>query len=377
MIQTFSERTTVILSAIAIPLTILVSSCSGNSEQAAYNLPNDVDFIEIKAENAHIEKKYPGAIEGIVNVDIKAQVTGYLDQIYIKEGEYVTAGQSLFRIKGDLYTEQVSNSRAAYEAALAAEKNAQIEVDKQRPLVEGKVYSELQLQTAEANLLAAKAQVAQARAALGTSQVNAAFTLIKAPVSGYIGRIPNRIGNLVTPADMIPLTVLSDIQQVFVYFSLSEADFISFMKDRVTDLGLNTVELIMADGSAYPHPGEVEIASGNIDKTTGSIPLKAIFPNEHKLLRSGGSGRIVLKKALTDVIVIPMGSVKDIQDRFFVFVLTDNNTIQMKPIEIEGKSGNEYIVRSGLTVGDKIAVNRIDLLSDGMPVVPSIVKTSK
>lgn len=347
-------------------------SCSDNSDQENFNQLNDVDFIEIKAENTQLEKKYPGAIEGIVNVDIKAQVTGYLDQIYVKEGDYVTAGQSLFRIKGDLYAEQVSNSRAAYDAALAAEKNAQIEVNKQRPLVEGKVYSELQLQTAEANLSAAKAQVAQARAALGTSRVNAAFTLIKAPVSGYIGRIPNRVGNLVTPADLVPLTNLSDIQQVFVYFSLSEADFIGFLKDQKTDKLLNTVELIMADGSTYKQKGEVEIASGNIDKTTGSIPLKAVFTNEEKLLRSGGSGRIVLKKTLSNVISIPMESVKDIQDRFFVYVLSEKNTVKMMPIEIDGKTKSHYIVKSGLKLGDKIAINRIDLLHDGLTVVPTI-----
>lgn len=348
--------------------------CSGSTEQENFSQPNDVDFIEIKTGNTQIEKKYPGAIEGIVNVDLKAQVTGYLDQIYIKEGDYVTAGQSLFRIKGDIYAEQVSNSRAAYEAALAAEKNAQIEVEKQRPLVEGKVYSELQLKTAEANLLAAKANVSQARAALGSSQVNAAFTLIKAPVSGYIGRIPNRIGNLVTPVDIVPLTNLSDIQQVFVYFSLSEADFIAFMKDKNTDKALNTVELIMADGSKYEHAGEVEVASGNIDKTTGSIPLKAVFKNDNKLLRSGGSGRIVLKKSLSDVIAIPMESVKDIQDRFFVYVLSGKNTIKMVPVEIDGKTNSHYIVKSGLKPGEKIAINRIDLLSDGMTVVPTIIK---
>lgn len=373
MASRISKRT---ILHVFIPIITLLclSACAGSSEQEQFNQSNDVDFIEIKAESVQIEKKYPGAIEGIVNVDIKAQVTGYLDQIYVKEGDYVTAGQSLFRIKGDLYAEQVSNSKAAYEAALAAEKNAQIEVEKLRPLVKEKVYSELQLQTAEANLLAAKAQVSQARAALGTSQVNAAFTLIKAPVSGYIGRIPNRIGNLVTPADVIPLTNLSDIQQVFVYFSLSEADFIAFMRDQKTDQSLNTVELIMADGSKYGQDGKMEFASGNIDKTTGSIPLKAVFENEDKLLRSGGSGRIILKKTLSDVITVPMESVKDIQDRFFVYVLSDKNTIKMVPIEVEGKTTSHYIVKSGLQLGDKIALNRIDLLSDGMTVVPTIVK---
>jgi membrane fusion protein (multidrug efflux system) len=239
-----------------------------------------------------------------------------------------------------------------------------------RPLVQGKVMSPVQLQTVESNYASAKAQVAQAKAALGSSQINADFSLIKAPVSGYIGRIPNRIGNLVTPADAAPLTTLSEISHVFVYFSLSESDFLSFMKDRQTDEGLNTVELIMADGTAYPQKGRVEIASGNIERATGSIPLKAVFPNPDKVLRSGGTGKVVLRRTLTDALTVPLASVKDIQDRYFVFALGDSNKVAMKPIEVSGRAKNHYIVKSGLKEGDRIALNRIDVLTEGMPVEP-------
>lgn len=370
----FSKSRTIAI-PVAFSISMFLFSCGGGSaETPPAPAPVEADFMEVQAKNTHIEKKYPGAIEGSVNVDIKAQVSGYLDQIYVKEGDYVKKGQSLFRIKGDVYNQQVNNAQASYEAALAAEKNARIEVNKIRPLVEAKVYSELQLETAEANLASAAAMVSQAKASLGSSQVNAAFTLIKAPVSGYIGRIPNRIGNLVSVAQEDPLTTLSDIDQVFVYFSLSEADFISFVKDRQSDIGMNTVELVMADGTLYDKPGKIEIASGNVDRTTGSIALKAVFPNPGKVLRSGGSGRIVLKKALTEVLTVPMAAVKDIQDRFFVFALSDSNTVAMKAIEIVGKSHQDYILKSGLKAGEKIALNRIDMLNDGMPVVPTTKK---
>ncbi len=357
----------------ALFLSVFLASCGG-APGGPEQVPADkVDFVEIAPGEAPIEKRYPGAIEGSVNVDIKAQVTGYLEQIYVKEGDYVKKGQPLFRLKGDVYNEQVSNSRAAYEAAQAAQQNARIEVEKIRPLVEGKVYSELQLQTAESNLAAAKAQVAQARAALGSSQVNAAFTLITAPVNGYIGRIPNRTGNLVTPADATPLTTLSDIEKVYVYFSLSESDFITFLKDRKTDEGMNTVSLIMADGTRYEQPGTIELASGNIDRATGSMALKAIFPNPDKILRSGGSGKIVLTRQQSNALAIPMGSVKDIQDRYFVFVLGAGNKVAMKPVELSGKSGTQYyVIKSGLQAGDKVALNRIDALNDGTPVVPAV-----
>jgi membrane fusion protein (multidrug efflux system) len=334
----------------------------------------EVDFFEAKTSIGKVEKKYPGVIEGSVNVDIKAQVSGYLEAIYVKEGQYVNKGQSLFKIKGDVYEEQVNNSRAAYKSALANQANAKLEVEKVRPLVEGKVYTEIQLKTAQANLDAASAQVAQAKAALGSSQLNADFSLIKAPVSGYISRIPNRIGNLVTPTDAQPLTSLSEIDNVFVYFSLSEADYLTYTKN----LKLNSsTSLIMADQSVYEHKGKLEVASGNIDRTTGTITLKAIFPNPQKQLRSGGSARIILNNSLDAVVTVPMASVKDIQDKFFVFVLKANNKIAMVPIVIAGNSGTNYFVSSGLKNGDKIAINNIDALNDSMEVVPKVtaVKT--
>lgn len=357
-------------------LTVL-QSCGGGEAEMPPSAPVQVDFVTVQPVTAEIESKYPGSIEGKVNVDIKAQITGYLENIYVREGDYVQKGQTLFKIKGDVYNEQVRTSQAMLNAALSAEENARIELEKIRPLVAGKVVSEVQLKTAEANYAAAKAQVAQARSSLGSSQINADFALIKAPVSGYIGRIPNRVGNLVTPADAVALTTLSEIDQVFVYFSLSEADFISFAKDRKTDSGMNTVELVMADGTLYEQKGQLEIASGNIDRSTGSMSLKAVFNNPDKILRSGGSGKIVLKKEVKQALIIPMGSVKDIQNKYFVYVLGNNNHVQMKPIEISGTSGNNYIVKSGLKPGEKVALNRIDVLVDGMPVVPQSVAAQK
>jgi len=360
------------LSAILIT-SALLSACSGNPQMPEAAAP-DVDFLEVKPALAHEEKKYPGAIEGTVNVDIKAQVSGYLEKIYVQEGDYVSKGQPLFQIKSDVFNEQVNNSQAALKAAAAAEESAKIELEKIKPLVEGKVVAPMQLQTAESNYAAAKAQVAQAKAALGSSKINAGFSLIKAPVSGYIGTIPNRVGNLVTPADTAPLTSLSEINEVLVYFSLSEADYIAFLKERKTDKGMNTVSLVMADGTVYSRKGKLEIASGNISKTTGSIPLKAIFPNPDKLLRSGGSGKIILTKSVDEALSIPMASVKDIQDKFFVFTLADSNKVAMKPIEIAGKTGNNYIVKSGIKAGEKVALNRIDVLNEGMQVKPTAAK---
>ena len=372
MTKQFFQNNKTLNSIIILFIIITISSC-GKSRSEVQDLgvsKPEVDFLTAKSITGDVEKKYPGIIEGSVNVDIKPQVSGYLEAIYVKEGQYVTKGQSLFKIKADVFLEEVNNTRAAYKNALANLANAKLEVEKIKPLVEAKVYSDMQLKTAKANYDAAVAQVAQAKAALGSSQINADFSLIKAPVSGYISRIPNRIGNLVTPSDAVPLTILSDINTVFVYFSLSESDYLSFSKNA----NLNqSVSLILADDSLYEHQGKLEVASGNIDRSTGTIALKAIFPNPKKILRSGGSARVILNSSLSSVISIPMASVKDIQDKFFVYVLKEGNKVAMTPIEIAGSAGTNYFVKNGLKSGDKIALNSIDALYDSMEVVPKVM----
>ncbi|PAM96262.1 efflux transporter periplasmic adaptor subunit [Flavobacterium sp. IR1] len=369
MTKQFFQNNNAIGKIAVLLIMISFTSCGKNGADAqAMAAPKpEVDFLQTNTATGEVEKKYPGTVEGTVNVDIKAQVSGYLEAIYVKEGDYVTKGQSLFKIKGDVYAEQVNNSRASYKSALANQANAKLEVEKIKPLVDGKVFSDMQLKTAQASYEAATAQVAQAKAALGSSQLNADFSLIKAPVSGYISRIPNRVGNLVTPTDAVPLTILSDINTVFVYFSLTEADYLAFSKDSKSN---QSVSLIMADDSEYEQKGKLEVASGNIDRATGTIALKAIFSNPKKQLRSGGSARVILNKSLASVITIPMASVKDIQDKFFVFVLGEGNKVAMVPIEIAGSAGSDYFVKSGLKPGDKVALNSIDVLYDSMEVVP-------
>jgi len=367
MTKQFFQNNKTLSKMVVLLIIVSFSSCGKSGPEGMATPKPEVDFFQAKSITGEIEKKYPGIIEGTVNVDIKAQVSGYLEAIYVKEGDYVTKGQSLFKIKADVYAEQVNNSRAAYKSALANLANAKLEIEKIKPLVDAKVYSDMQLKTAQANYDAASAQAAQAKAALGSSQLNADFSLIKAPVSGYISRIPNRVGNLVTPTDTVPLTILSEINTVFVYFSLSEADYLEFSKDAKSN---QTVSLILADGSVYEHQGKLEVASGNVDRTTGSIALKAIFSNPKKQLRSGGSARVVLNSSLTSVITVPMASVKDIQDKFFVYVLKEGNKVAMVPVEIGGSAGTDYFVKSGVKSGDKIALNGIDLLYDGVEVVP-------
>lgn len=224
----------------------------------------------------------------------------------------------------------------------------------------------MQLKTAQANYEAAAAQVSQARATLGSSKITANFALIKAPVSGYIGRIPSRIGNLISPNDTTPLTTLSNINTVNVYFAMNEADYISYSKNKSAE-NSGKIDLILADNSKYQYNGKLEMASGNFDRNTGSIQMKAVFQNPDKLLRSGGTARVLVHQNLESVLKIPKSAVKDIQDKFFVYKL-NGKKVNMIPVEISEGTTQDYFVSSGVQPGDKIAINKIDLLTEGAEV---------
>lgn len=358
--------------ALSISMAVMMYSCNSGNAQENQVTATPTDFIQLKLGNEDVSTGYPGSIEGQDNVDIKAQVTGYLDAVYVKEGQYVTKGQAMFKINPSVYNEQVNNSDAALKAALASQATVKLEVDKLKPLVEGNVVSDIQLKTAQANYQSASAQVAQARAALGSSKINANFTYIKAPVSGYIGRIPNRIGNLISPSDTSPLTTLSNINLVNVYFSMNEADFITYSKMSASENHTGNIELLLADGSIYNYKGKLENASGNFDRTTGSIQMKAVFQNPEKLLRAGGTARVLIHKNVDAVLKIPKTAVKDIQDKFFVYKL-NGKKVQMIPVEVSEGTTQDYFVSAGINAGDKIAVNRIDALTDGADVVPKVI----
>lgn len=371
-------NTKVNFATVLLCTAVLFSSCGSSGSEAEMGAaeqmaPVETDFIQLSSGDGQSEVSYPGSIEGTVNVDIKPQVSGYLQAVLVKEGQYVNKGQALFKIRPEVFNTQVSSSRAALKAAMANRESALVEVEKIRPLVSGKVVTEIQLKSAEAALESATAQVEQARAAVLSSEINADFAVITAPVSGYIGRIPSRVGNLVSPSDSSPLTTLSEINDVFVYFSMSEGDFITYSANGKADDGNTQVDLQLANGSFYNKKGRIESASGNIDRATGSILMKAIFPNPDKVLRSGGTAKVVINSAVTGVMKIPKVAVKDIQDLFFVYKLGDSTNVEMVPIEIEGGTHDTYFVKSGVKPGDKIAINRLDLLQMGTPILPKVV----
>lgn len=356
----------------ALQIVLLTACQNTEKKEEAVSVALATDFIELRTGNATITQSYPGSIEGQDQVEIKPQVSGYLEKVYVKEGQYVPQGQPLFRIQSAIFEEEANQNEATFKMALAQQATVRLEMNRLKSLVAGKVFSDEQLKTAQIQLDEASARVTQAKAAWATSKINAGFTLIKAPVEGYISRIHYKVGNLVSPNSALSLTSLSNIKNVNVYFSMSEADFLTYNTASLSShLTANNIELLLANGSKYTVKGHLEYASGNID--TGSIAMKAVFSNPNHTLRAGGTAKVLIHRSMEQVIQIPQTAVKDIQDKFFVFRLNKENKVKMIPVELSVGSFDTFLVKKGLSKGDRIAINRLDVLTDGTIVKPGLV----
>jgi membrane fusion protein (multidrug efflux system) len=355
---------------ILLSFLFLVSCREKEPENEGVPLP----VITLKRETANVSYPYLGSIEGIVNVEIRPQVEGILEEIYVDEGEFVKKGQLLFKINDQPYQESLKNAIANIALERAKLSKAQTEVDRLTPLVQNEVISEVRLQNAQADYQVAEASLSKAEAQAASMRINLEFTKIKAPVDGYVGRIPKRVGNLATKGGSEPLTILSDVHEVYVYFSMSESDFLFYekMKNDSTSKKINSdVKLILADDTVYEHTGVIEADLGQINRSTGSITLRAKFPNPDAVLRLGNTGKVIIEQVHPDVILVPQEATVSIQDKVFVFVLNDENIAERREITIEGVTEKQYIVSGkNLSQQDRIVLSGLDKVTDGIKIKP-------
>lgn len=359
---------------IIFPLLLVLTACKHPQQQVA--APPSLPVMVLQAGAATTFQDYPAAIEGTDNVEIRPQVSGILQKIFVDEGAYVAAGQPLFQIETAPFTERLRNAQATLHAATGALANADLEIDKLTPLVANKVVADIQLRTAQSAREVALANMEQAKADIATAQINLGYTLVKAPVSGYIGRLWRKQGSLVGPADPQYLTDLSDVHTVHVYFALGEHDFIRFkaayagrtLTDKLKQLP--PVTLILADDSAYALPGKIDMIDGQFDKTTGAITVRATFTNSDGLLRSGNTGKVRLGLQFSDQVILPQAATQEMQDKIFVFLVGDSNKISKQPIVIAGKTGSNYLVKEGLKPGDRVVLRGYDHLQEGDAIQP-------
>lgn len=361
---------------------ILLSSCGGQQGARGRQQTPTLPVITLSPRSTVLHADYPATLEGHQTVEIRPRVSGYITKMYVDEGAEVQKGEKLFQLNNEEYQQQVRSAKADVEAAEAAVNTATMNLKKTKPLADKDIVSQYDVESAQYNLQSKKATLAQAKASLINAQTNLGYTTVKSPADGVIGNIPYRVGSLVSSSIAKPLTVVSDISKMYAYFSMSERDLLDMMREaKGNDLRekikqMPPISFIMADNSEYPHKGDLEIASGLINKSTGSANFRATFPNPEKLLRSGGSGTIRIPIPKDSVLMVPKKATYDLQNKHFVYVVDANGKAQSTPIKISPVSNSKtYVVTQGLNSGDKIVINGLPKLQDGMTIKPHPVDT--
>jgi membrane fusion protein (multidrug efflux system) len=363
---------------LVLLVVVALQSCNNPAANAAYAMPPTptLPVISVSDRPFTTYREYSASLEGSNDIEIRPQVSGYIEKIFVDEGAFVKKGQPIFKINDQPYLEALNNASASLAVAKANQASAKINVNKLEPLVQNQVISPIQLNTAKAAYDAATAYVAQAEAMVGNAKINIGYSLIKAPVNGYIGRIHIKIGSLASLTTQDPLTNISEVKDVRAYFSVSETAFLRFkdeypgktIEEKIKNLP--PVELILSDNTVYPEKGKVEMVSGQFAAGTGAIPFRASFPNPNGILRSGNTGRVRISLKQPDGLVIPQESTFELQDKVFVFVLGDSNKVTSTAVNILGRSGNYYLVENGVKKGDRIVYSGVDKLNDGAIINP-------
>jgi len=354
----------------------LLPSCSKNQQQMQMPAP-EIATITIAPQTAALQSTFPATIKGKTDIDIRPQVTGFITKVHVDEGQHVRKGQVLFTLDQVTFQAAVDQARAAVNNAQTAVNTAKMTADSKKTLFDKNIISEYEYQLSQNSLAQAQAQLANAKAALASAQKNLAYTVVTAPSDGVVGTIPNREGSLASPSSAQPLTTVSDNSEVYAYFSLTAKDLLKLSGEGKQSIdaaikAMPEVQLRLSDGTLYPISGKVATVSGVIDNSTGSSSVRALFKNPSGILRSGGTGQIILPDDKQDVIVIPQKATFELQDRRFAYVVNDSNKIVSTPITIEANNdGKTFVVTSGLQPGQRIAVEGVgSKLSDGMVINP-------
>ena len=357
---------------MAMTVACALASCGGGGGMPNFG-DNEFPVEEVKTSAADMQTTYPAIINGIQDVEIRPKTSGFLTKINVTEGQTVQAGQVLFVIDNETFQAQVRQAQAAVNTAQSQVSTAKLTFENSQQLFDSHVIGEYELQTAENTYKSAQAGLAQAQAALASARENLSFCFVKSPAKGVVGTLPFKKGALVSASNV--LTHVSDISQMEVYFSMTEKDMLAMSK---ADGGLKSaieqfppVKLQLIDGTMYGYDGRVAAISGVIDQATGSVQLKAHFPNPESLLKSGGSGTIIVPRSSEGAIIIPQSVVSEVQNKKFVYVLNDSNKVVYTEITVAPQNdGNNFVVTGGLNVGDKYVTNGITKLSDQMEIVP-------
>ena len=359
-------------------LTVALVSCGPKNRLGNMNgMVKDYSVLTLVPMKITVHSDFPATIEGQQVIEIRPMITGYIETIYVKEGDWVKKGQLLFKIKNPQYEQDVITAKAGISSAQADVNTGKMEIEKVRPLVNKQIVSEYRLKSAELVLEAREASLAQARASLANAETNLGYTTIRSPQNGVIGTIPYKIGALVNSNSAEALTTLSDIRVIFAYFSWNEKQLLDFLSNAPGGTveekvkRLKDVSLVLSNSDEYTEKGTIELASGLISTETGSATLKAIFPNEKELIRSGSSATVRIPQVFDGALIVPQAATYELQNKRFIYTVGSDNKVTARSFtSVPSDDGQYFIVKDGLKAGEKVVIQGVVSIKEGDKIKP-------
>jgi RND family efflux transporter MFP subunit len=351
----------IVATVIILPFVMVSCGTKENEKSvldafsAAYPIQTDTLF----------NKEYVADIQAVKNVEVRSRIKGFIDKIHVDEGEFVKEGQLLFSISAQEYTNELQRAKAQLKSAQAALKSLQVELRNTRNLLAKNIVSKSEVEALEAKLEAAEANCEESISTVSTAQLSVSFTKIKAPFSGYINRIPNKLGSLIEEGTM--LTTISDNESIFAYFRVAEFEYLSFMKSKGISKAKD-LRLLLADNTIHTEYGMIETVDSEIDKATGNIAFRAKFANPSKIIKHGSSGKVSIDFDIKKAIIIPMSATFEIQENFYTYSIDATNTVRLKRIYPSVSLGDSYVIAKELKVTDRILLEGVQLVKAGQKI---------
>lgn len=353
---------------LLIAVSTLLFSCGGKQKPTTTR-EKVYKTMTVEAAERTLKTDYAASISGCQTVEIRPQISGMITDILINEGDFVSKGQLLFIIDQTSYMAAYEIAQANVKSAEASLATAQLVKESTQELYDQDVVSEFDLMTAQNSYVEAEARLALARAEETRASNNLSYTEVRSPVNGVASMIPYRVGALVSSNITTPLVTVSDDSEVYAYFSMAENEMLDLIQEygslKEAIRTMPEVELIMSNGKLYSKKGRINAISGTISASTGAVSVRATFPNRGRMLRDGGSGQVVIPQVRKNSIVIPQSATYELQEKIFVYKVIDGKACSAAIQVLPRNNGVEYIVESGLEVGDVIIAEGAGLVREG------------
>lgn len=370
--------------ALWVLTAVMLTSCGSKSNKMG-EASNDFAVETVQTTTADLKTSYPATIKGMQDIEIRPKVSGYLVKLLVDEGATVRKGQPLFLIDSEQYRATVKAAKAQIRVCRANIATQKLTVDNKRMLFKQNIISSYDLKMAENTLASYEAQLAAAEAQLQSAQDNLRWCTVTSPADGVVGSIPYRVGSLVSGQSAEALTTVSNISKMYVYFSMTEKQLLALTREaggvNAAIKKMPAVSLVLSDGTTYSQSGTISTVSGVIDPSTGSVQMRATFDNAQHILRSGGTGSILIPTHASDAIMVPQSATFDVQDKKFVYVVNADKTVATREITVlPQNNGQTYVVASGLRAGERIVVDGVNQLKNGQkinPITPAQLKANQ